>query len=136
MSTISTSTTLDISLVIVDGQDISNFLASGSTIEWYDVSKNSGRETSNANGDIILNVINDKYKLNLVTRPLTDNEVVEFYRQIGKRAGNHTVIFRNPFDGNKMTTKTMYRGDRQAEMLQPFGGSLLFNSISQSLIEQ
>ena len=42
--------------------DISNYLAEGSKIGWYDVSKNSGREVSNANGDMILNVINDKYR--------------------------------------------------------------------------
>lgn len=124
---------LPLTIVKVNGQDLSNFLASGSTVEWYDVSKNSGRDTTNANGDMVLNVINEKYKLKLQTRPLTDTEVRVFFREIKKKP-TMSVEFYNPFDGN-MKTINAYRGDRVLTMLQPYGGELLFNSVDQALIE-
>lgn len=125
---------LQVQVVLINGVDISNYLASGSKVSWYDVAKDSGRETSNANGDMILNIINDKYRLDLVTRPLTDEEVVIFFSEIRKQP-TMNVTFRNPFEGNQMTTINCYRGDRSVEMLQPYGGSLLFSSVSQALIE-
>lgn len=136
MSRINTDSgiSLNVQVVLVNGVDISNFLASGSKVGWYDVSKDSGRDVANANGDMILNVINDKYRLDLVTRPLTDEEVGTFYSEI-KKAPTMNVTFRNPFENNQMTTIRCYRGDRSLEMLQPYGGSLLFNQVSQALIE-
>lgn len=124
---------LDLTFVKVNGQDLSNYLASGSKVSWYDVSKNSGRETTNANGDMILNVINDKYRLDLVTRPMTDVEVRTFFEQI-ILAPTMTVEFLNPWTG-EMSTINCYRGDRSVEWKQPYGGNLLFASVSQALIE-
>lgn len=124
---------LQLTFVKVNGKDLSNYLASGSKVGWYDVSKNSGREVSNANGDMILNVINDKYRLDLVTRPMTDDEVVDFYSEI-RKSPTMTVEFLNPFT-KKMQTINCYRGDRSVEWQQPYGGSLLFASIQQALIE-
>lgn len=135
MSVINTNNNIALSLTFVEinGQDISNYLASGSKVSWYDVSKDSGRNTTNANGDMILNVINDKYRLDLITRPLTDEEVVTFFREIRKKP-TMSVKFLDPFT-NTLITKKMYRGDRSAEWLQPHGGSILFQAISQALIE-
>ena len=135
MSVIDTNSgiSLPLTFVEINGQDISNYLASGSKVGWYDVSKNSGRETTNANGDMILNVINDKYRLDLITRPLTDEEVVIFFSEIKKKP-TMSVKFLDPFT-NSLITKKMYRGDRSAEWMQPYGGSILFQSISQALIE-
>lgn len=124
---------LDLTFVKVNGKDLSNYLASGSKVGWYDVSKNSGRETSNANGDMILNIINDKYRLDLITRPMTDDEVIDFYSEI-KKAPTMTVEFLNPFT-KQMQTISCYRGDRTVEWLQPHGGSILFASVQQALIE-
>lgn len=124
---------LDLTFVKVNGKDLSNYLATGSKVGWYDVSKNSGREVSNANGDMILNVINDKYRLDLVTRPMTDDEVVDFFSEIRKQP-TMTVEFLNPFT-KQMKTISCYRGDRSVEWQQPYGGSILFASVSQALIE-
>lgn len=125
---------LPIQIVLINGVDISNYLASGSKVGWYDISKDSGRDAANANGDMIYNVINDKYRIDIVTRPLTDEEVVTFYSEI-KKSPTMNVTFRNPFEGNTMKTIKCYRGDRSLEMLQPYGGSLLFNKVNQALIE-
>ena len=135
MSVITTDSNIALPLTFVEinGQDISNYLASGSKVSWYDVSKDSGRNTTNANGNMILNVINDKYRLDIMTRPLTDEEVVDFFKEIKKKP-TMSVKFLNPFT-NSMITKKMYRGDRSAEWLQPYGGSILFQAISQALIE-
>lgn len=123
----------NLTFVKVNGKDLSKYLANGSTVGWYDVSKNSGREISNANGDMILNVINDKYRLDLVTRPMTADEVVDFYSEI-KKQPTMTVQFLDPFT-NTMVTKICYRGDRTVKWQQPYGGQLLFASITQALIE-
>ena len=124
---------LDLTFVKVNGKDLSNYLATGSKVGWYDVSKNSGREVSNANGDMILNVINDKYRLDLVTRPMTSEEVIDFFSEI-KKQPTMTVEFLNPFT-NQMDTISCYRGDRSVEWQQPYGGSILFASVQQALIE-
>ena len=124
---------LNLTFVKVNGKDLSNYLATGSKVGWYDVSKNSGREVTNANGDMILNVINDKYRLDLVTRPMTDDEVVDFFSTI-RQAPTMTVEFLNPFT-KSMHTISCYRGDRSVEWQQPYGGSILFAKVSQALIE-
>ena len=124
---------LQLTFVKVNGKDLSNYLASGSKVGWYDVSKNSGREVSNANGDMILIVVNDKYRLDLVTRPMTDDEVVDFFSEI-KKQPTMTVEFLNPFT-KQMQTISCYRGDRAVEWQQPYGGSILFASVQQALIE-
>ncbi len=124
---------LNLTFVKVNGKDLSNYLATGSKVGWYDVSKNSGREVTNANGDMILNVINDKYRLDLVTRPMTDDEVVDFFSTI-RKSPTMTVEFLNPFT-KSMHTISCYRGDRAVEWQQPYGGSLLFAKVSQALIE-
>ena len=89
---------LVLSKVKLNGVDISKFLSNESKVGWYDVSKNSGRDTSNADGTMILNVISNKYRLDLVTRPLTQYEVIEFFAEIIK-SPTLTVDFLNPFTG-------------------------------------
>ena len=123
----------DLVFIKVNGQDLSNYLASGSKVGWYDVSKNSGRETTNANGDMILNVINDKYRLDILTRPMTDVELKEFFSEI-KKSPTMTVEFLDPFS-MEMKTIQCYRGDRNVEWKMPYGGNLLFANVSQALIE-
>ncbi len=126
-----------VSRVKVNGQDISKYLNDQSKVSWYDVSKNSGRETTNANGTMVLNVINQKYRLDLATRPLTQDELIDFYKEIGK-APKSTVEFLNPFTGQWKTIKC-YRGDRSAQTLLPryVEGELvqLYNGVGQALIE-
>lgn len=124
---------LQLTFVKVNGKDLSDYLASRAKVSWYDVSKNSGREVSNANGDMILNIVNDKYRIDLVTRPMTADEVVDFFSEIKKKP-TMTVEFLNPFT-NQMKTISCYRGDRAVEWFQPYGGQLLFASIQQALVE-
>ncbi len=131
------SPALVVSRVKVNGQDISKYLTDQSKVSWYDVSKNSGRDTTNANGTMVLNVINQKYRLDLATRPLTQDELIDFYEEIGK-APKSTVEFLNPFTGQWKTIKC-YRGDRSAQTLLPryVEGKLvqLYNGIGQALVE-
>lgn len=131
------SPALVISKVKINGVDISKYLTNASTVGWYDVSKNSGREVTTAKGKMILNVIATKYRLDLATRPLTEDEVVDFYSEIVK-SPKMTVEFLNPFT-KKWKTIKCYRGDRSAQSLLPYNvnGTLIemYNGVTQALIE-
>lgn len=135
------SPALILSKVKINSVDISKYLSNQSKVGWYDVSKNSGRDTTTADGKMILNVISTKYRLDLVTRSLTDDEVIDFFSQI-KIKPTMTVEFLNPFDGN-WETISAYRGDRNVQashaVLVNEGSSKalmeMYNPISQALIE-
>jgi len=135
------SPSMVISKVKINNVDISKYLSNQSQIGWYDVSKNSGRDTTTADGRMILNVISQKYRLDLVTRQLTRDEIVDFFAQIKIRP-TMTVQFLNPFT-NSWKTITCYRGDRSVQAAYPISvleGETpalveMFNPISQALIE-
>lgn len=130
--------TLKLSKVKLNGVDITKYLSNQSTVGEYDVSKNSGRDVTTANGTMILNVLATKYRLDLVTRPLTEDEVVDFYTEIRKKPAPIKVEFLNPFD-KKWKTIQCYRGDRSAQSMLSYiiDGQLveLYNPISQAIIE-
>lgn len=132
------SPALVISKVKLNGVDISKYLSNESKVAWYDVSKNSGRDVTNADGTMVLNVINEKYRLDLVTRPLLQDEVIDFYAEIKKKPAPIQVEFLNPFDGQWKTIQC-YRGDRVAQAKLPYevDNDLieLYNSVSQAVIE-
>lgn len=132
------SPVLVISKVKLNGVDISKYLSNQSKVAWYDVSKNSGRDTTNADGTVVLNVINTKWRLDLVTRPLTDDEVVDFYAEIIKRPAPISVDFLNPFT-KQWQNISCYRGDRTAQAMLPYqtpdGLVELYNPASQAVIE-
>lgn len=135
------SPSMVLSKVKINNVDISKYLTNESTVGWYDVSKNSGRDTTTADGKMILNVISQKYRLDLVTRQLTRDEVVDFFAQIKIRP-TMTVQFLNPFT-NTWKTISAYRGDRSVRATYPVKvteGSTeklveIFDSISQAIIE-
>jgi len=136
------SPALILSKVKINGVDISKYLTNQSQVGWYDVSKNSGRDTTTADGRMILNVISEKYRLDLVTRNLTRDEIVDFFAEIRKRPAPITVEFLNPFT-NTWKTIICYRGDRTAQSAYPTlmnedGTQILietFNPVTQALIE-
>lgn len=101
------------SIVSNEFVDFSEYLAEGSTVSEYDVSKNSGREVQNAKGDMILNVINTKWRLDIVTKPLTQEEIIHFFSEIVKNPKLY-LKFNDPFRGGTATA-LFYRGDRKAE---------------------
>ncbi len=131
------SPALVISRVKINGKDISKYLNNQSKIGWYDVSKNSGRDVTNADGTMVLNVVSTKYRLDLSTRPLTEDEIVDFFSEIIK-APTMSVEFLNPFD-KQWKTISCYRGDRTAQPMLPYntpdGLKELFNSVAQAIIE-
>lgn len=130
-----------LSKVKINNVDISKYLTNESQVGWYDVSKNSGRDTTTADGKMILNVISTKYRLDLVTRQLTRDEIVDFFAQIIIQP-TMEVKFLNPFT-NTWKTITAYRGDRTARSNYPMvmteGNTQvlveIFDSVSQALIE-
>lgn len=128
---------LTISKVKLNGVDISKYLSNSTKISWYDVSKNSGRDTTNADGTMVLNVINTKWRIDLVSRPLTEDEIVDFYAEIIK-APTMSVDFLNPFT-KKWQNITCYRGDRVVQSMLPYvtpdGFVELYNPCSQAIIE-
>ena len=128
---------LVVSKVKLNGVDISKYLSNNTKISWYDVSKNSGRDVTNADGTMVLNVINTKWRIDLVSRPLTDDEVVDFYAEIIK-APALSVDFLNPFT-KKWQNISCYRGDRVAQSMLPYitpdGIVELYNPASQAVIE-
>lgn len=135
------SPSLTISKVKINNVDISKYLTNDSQIGWYDVSKDSGRDTTTADGHMILNIISQKYRLDLATRQLTRDEVVDFFAQIRLRP-TMTVSFLNPFT-NTWKTINAYRGDRTIKanrpMLMTEGNNQvlveIFDGVSQALIE-
>jgi len=130
-----------ISKVKINNVDISKYLSNNSQVGWYDVSRNSGRDTTTADGKMILNVISTKYRLDLVTRQLTRDEIVDFFAQIKLRP-TMEVKFLNPFT-NTWKTINAYRGDRIAQAAYPVqvtegvNNALveIFNPVSIALIE-
>jgi hypothetical protein len=128
---------LTISKVKLNGVDISKYLSNQTKISWYDVSKNSGRDVTNADGTMVLNVINTKWRIDLVSRPLTDAEVVDFYAEIIK-APTLSVDFLNPFT-KQWQNISCYRGDRVVQAMLPYktpdGFVELYNPASQAVIE-
>lgn len=131
------SPVLVVSKVKLNGVDISKYLTDQTKVGWYDVSKNSGREVTNADGTMILNVISTKYRIDLATRPLTDDEVVDFFAEIIK-APTLTVEFLNPFT-KQWKTIQCYRGDRSAQTMLPYIINnqvvQMYNPIQQAIIE-
>ena len=135
------SPVLQLSKVKINNVDISKYLTNESRVGWYDVSKNSGRDTTTADGKMILNVISTKYRLDLVTRQLTRDEIVDFFAQIIIQP-TMEVKFLNPFT-NTWKTITAYRGDRSAQAAYPMkfteGNSdvlvEMFSGVTQALIE-
>ena len=129
---------LKLSKVKLNGVDITKYLSNQSTVGEYDVSKNSGRDVTTANGTMILNVLATKYRLDLVTRPLTEDEIVDFYTEIRKKPAPIEVEFLNPFD-KQWKTIQCYRGDRSAQSMLSYiiDGELveLYNPVSQAIIE-
>lgn len=128
---------LVVSKVKLNGVDISKYLSNNTKISWYDVSKNSGRDVTNADGTMVLNVINTKWRIDLVSRPLTDDEVVDFYAEIIK-APTVSVDFLNPFT-KQWQNISCYRGDRVVQAMLPYktpdGYVELYNPASQAIIE-
>ena len=128
---------LVVSKVKLNGVDISKYLSNNTVISWYDVSKNSGRDVTNADGTMVLNVINIKWRIDLVSRPLTDDEIVDFYAEIIK-APTLSVDFLNPFT-KQWQNISCYRGDRTAQSMLPYitpdGIVELYNPASQAVIE-
>ena len=128
---------LVVSKVKLNGVDISKYLSNNTKISWYDVSKNSGRDVTNADGTMVLNVINTKWRIDLVSRPLTEDEVVDFYAEIIK-APTLSVDFLNPFT-KQWQNISCYRGDRVAQSMLPYktpdGLIELYNPASQAVIE-
>ncbi len=132
------SPALVVSRVKLNGTDISKYLTDQTKVAWYDVSKNSGRDATNADGTMVLNVIATKYRIDLATRPLTQDEVIDFFKEIMKRPAPISVEFLNPFTGEWKTIQC-YRGDRAAQTLLPYktpdGTIQIYNPISQAVIE-
>lgn len=126
-----------VSKVKLNSVDISKYLSNNTKISWYDVSKNSGRDVTNADGTMVLNVINTKWRIDLVSRPLTDDEIIDFYAEIIK-APTLSVDFLNPFT-KQWQNITCYRGDRVVQSMLPYqtpdGLIELYNPASQAVIE-
>ena len=102
-------------------------------VGWYDVSRDSGRDTTTADGTMILNVISQKFRLDITTKYLTGAELNNFYRQI-RNAPTMTVSFYNPYTASR-ETKTMYRGDRTSTLRYTKGNSSMFEPITIALIQ-
>lgn len=101
-------------IIKVNNQDITDYLADeGYTVEWYDVSIDSGR-TTNAKGRMHYNPVSTKYKIILNTKHLTQTEATAFFNQI-KILQEHSVYFFDPYTGSYKTI-SCYRGDRSMTM--------------------
>jgi len=102
-------------------------------VGWYDVSRDSGRDTTTADGTMILNVISQKYRLDITTKYLTGTELNEFFTQI-KNSPTMTVSFYDPYTASRVT-KNMYRGDRITNLRYTTNDSSMFEPVSIALIQ-
>lgn len=102
-------------------------------VGWYDVSKDSGRDTTTADGTMILNVISQKYRLDITTRYLSGTELNNFYTQIAN-APTMTVSFYDPYSASRIT-RTMYRGDRTSQLRFTNANGAMFEPITIALIQ-
>ena len=102
-------------------------------VGWYDVSRDSGRDTTTADGTMILNVISQKYRLDITTKYLTGTELNTFFTQIST-APTMTVSFYDPYSATRLT-KTMYRGDRVTNLRYTTNDSSMFEPVSIALIQ-
>ncbi len=135
------SPSMVLSKVKINNVDISKYLTNESQVGCYDVSRDSGRDTTTASGKMILNVISTKYRLDLVTRQLTSDEIVDFFAQI-RLAPTMTVQFLDPFT-NTWKTIQCYRGDRTARAARAIpvkegnNDALveMFEGVTQAIIE-
>ncbi len=100
----------------------------GYTVKWYDLSKNSNR---NANGDMILRVVNDKREIVLATPYLTETDVQTLFGVLS--SGSLSVTFYDPFT-NSTLTRNFYRGDRSISLYWD-KDTMLFEPMELSLIE-
>ena len=116
----------------VDGKDITKYLKDeGYDVEWYDLSLDS---TRNAKGNLQYNPVNQKYKVILHTRYLTQEELVDFCSIISNLK-TYTVRFLNPFTGSYLTINA-YRGDRKITMKwNRTDRGILYLPMDMSLIE-
>ena len=119
-------------IISVDGKDLTKYLKDeGYDVEWYDLSLESGR---NAKGDMHYNPVAEKYKIILHTRPMSGEELIEFFSTI-KILKTLSVTFFNPYTGQQMTTDC-YRGDRKITMKWNRNDKgILYNTTDISLIE-
>jgi hypothetical protein len=125
---------MDLTTLKINGKDVSKYLGQGSTVSQYDVSKNSGRDVSNARGKMILNVVAQKWRVDVVTKPMTKSEMEDFFSEIVKKP-TMNLIFNDPFR-NGTASCTAYRGDRTAEYYWAITkDNVLYNGVSIALIE-
>lgn len=104
------------------------------TVGWYDVSKDSGRDTTTADGTMILNVINKKFRLDINSTYMKQSELQSFFSQI-KLGPIMTVNFFNPYTGDRQTCR-MYRGDRSVQLRYKIQGQeAMYEPVSIALIE-
>lgn len=101
---------------------------SGYTVEWYDLSLDAGR---NANGDMKLNIVNNKYKVILHTPYLEQSDISSLFTLLA--SGTLSVTFYNPYTGSTVT-KNMYRGDRSINLYWDKTNKL-YEPLDISLIE-
>jgi hypothetical protein len=103
------------------------------TVGWYDVSKDSGRDTTTADGKMILNVISNKFRIDVTSTYMTGAELNNFFSTISVRP-TMEVKFYDPYSAS-VVTKTMYRGDRTAQIRYSNQDGSMFEPITIALIE-
>lgn len=125
---------IDYNIYIKDGN---NWVAlphvASFSVGWYDVSKDSGRDTTTADGKMILNVISNKYRLDVTSTYMTGTELNTFFSKI-KTNPTMDVKFYDPYTAT-VVTKTMYRGDRMAQVRYTNASNSMFEPVTIALIE-
>lgn len=110
-------------------------LANVSTYQvgWYDVSKDSGRDTTTADGSMILNVISQKYRIDITTTYMNNTELATFFSQIAS-SPTMMVKFYDPYSASVQEVK-MYRGDRNTQIRFTDSTKAMFEPVTIALIQ-
>lgn len=125
---------MDFDIYIKDGNNwVKLPYVAGYTVGWYDVSKDSGRDTTTADGRMILNVISNKYRLDITTTYMTNAQLAEFFNKIKVRP-TMQVKYYNPYLA-QVVEKEMYRGDRTAQLRFSDNTHAQFEPTNIALIE-
>ena len=117
------------SYLIIDNTDVSDLVKSLKVGYETLVSDKSGR---NANGDTVIDVINKKVKLQVVFRPMLDNEMAELLEAIENYVID--VTYRDS-KTNSNKTITCYTGTPEPEYYCIQGDRVLYKQLSLNFIE-
>lgn len=109
-----------------------NKYITGYKVAYIDLSEEGSGRNAGGTMRIIYAADGEKFKLSITTKPLTKEELVDFFGNFPK--GEINIEYFNPFTGT-MKTGVFYRGDREIDINFIENNDVLFNQFTINLTE-